>query len=182
MKKIAAIGLFTLLTLHMLAYLLVYVGMQWQEEHDLSKRLGMYRSVDSLVEFQLVFSNQSEGILIKDKTADGFTYHGQYYGVVSIEIRRDTMHILGLPSKSHSFWQSDLLRFLNDHIKQSSSPHQKTNELLKLLLKEYLPTLRPSLPPVFFNWREVSRIPARNMLMVTRILPVLSPPPELFKA
>ncbi|OIN60299.1 hypothetical protein [Arsenicibacter rosenii] len=178
MKKIAAIGLFVLLTLHMLAYLLVYAGMQWQEEHDLSKRLGMYRSVDSLVEFQLIFSDQSEGVFIKDKTADGFNYHGQYYSVVSIEIRGDTMRLLGLPSKSRSFWQSDLLLFLNDHIKQSSSPHQKTNEWLKLLLKEYLPTLRPTLPFGLTHWYEDGQFPAQHVPMVTRILSVFSPPPE----
>ncbi|GAB3807389.1 hypothetical protein GCM10028819_44160 [Spirosoma humi] len=179
MKKAVSIGLFGLFLYHTLAYVLVFVGTWWQAEHDLSEQLMVYRSVDSMVEFQIPLKDKPDASALTRTTSDGFSYHGQYYSVVSLEIQGDVLHITGLQTESHSFWQSDLLSFMNDHVSGASDSHKKASKLLKFLLKEYSPN-----PRDIFNfcapvWRTASRIP--NFLFVTaaRALPVHSPPPEV---
>ncbi|WP_026308814.1 hypothetical protein [Spirosoma spitsbergense] len=179
MKKVVSIGLFALLVYHTLAYVLVFVGTWWQAEHDLSERLSVYRSVDSIVEFQIPLKNKLDANAITRTTADGFSYRRHYYSVVSIEIRGEMLHIEGLEMKSPSFWQSDLLSFLNNHVAGATDSHQKANQFLKFLLKEYSPTSRAVfsfLPP---NWREAIRIPGHLFVAATRALPVHSPPPRV---
>lgn len=179
MKKAVSIGLFGLFLYHTLAYVLVFVGTWWQAEHDLSEQLMVYRSVDSMVEFQIPLKGQPDASAITRTTSDGFSYRGQYYSVVSLEVQGDVLHITGLQSESHSFWQSDLLSFLNDHITGATDPHKKANQLLKFLLKEYSPN-----PGSIFNflapgWREAVRIPNVLFVFAARALPVHSPPPEV---
>ncbi|GAB4044580.1 hypothetical protein [Spirosoma jeollabukense] len=96
MKKALSIGLLGLLLWHILAYVLVCVGTWWQAEHDLSQRLQVYRSVDSIVEFQIPLKDKPDAKSIPHTTSDGFTYRGQYYSVVSMDIQSDTLFISGL--------------------------------------------------------------------------------------
>ncbi len=179
MKKAVSIGLFGLFLYHTLAYVLVFVGTWWQAEHDLSEQLMVYRSVDSMVEFQIPLKGQPDASAITRTTSDGFTYRGQYYSVVSLEVQGDVLHITGLQSVSHSFWQSDLLTFLNDHISGATDPHKKANKLLKFLLKEYSPNPRAIFNFLSPRWREAVRMPNVLFVFAARALPVHSPPPEI---
>lgn len=179
MKKAVSIGLFTLLVYHTLAYVLVFVGAWWQAEHDLSERLSVYRSVDSLVEFEIPLKDKLDATAITRTTADGFSYRGHYYSVVSVEIRGDKLFIAGLESENHSFWQGDLLSFLNNHVAGAADSQQKANQFLKFLLKEYSPT-----PRSIFTFRSLTRqsavrIPEQLFVLLARALPVHSPPPEV---
>ncbi|MBN8824211.1 MULTISPECIES: hypothetical protein [unclassified Spirosoma] len=179
MKKVISIGLVTLLGCYTLAYMLVAVTSWWQAENDLSKRLLVYRSVDSLVEFQISLANNLELNDITRTTSDGFTYNGHYYSVVSVELHGDQLSIVGLELKSHSLWQDDLLSFLNEHIHEASQPQQKANQFLKLLLKEYSPAQQAVFSFIPPHWHEAIRIPNRPCLLLARALPVHSPPPEV---
>ena len=178
MKKAVSIGLFGLFLYHTLAYVLVFIGTWWQAEHDLSERLLVYRSVDSIVEFQIPLKDTPDASAITRTTSDGFSYRGQYYSVISLDVRGDTLHIAGLQSVSRSFWKSDLLSFLNDHITGATDSHRKANRFLKFLLKEYSPTPRAIFDFLSPNWREAIRIPNVLFVFAARALPVHSPPPE----
>jgi len=179
LKKVVSIGLFVLLVYHTLAYVLVFVGAWWQAEHDLSERLQVFRSVDSIVEFQIPLKDKPDVSSLTKTTTDGFTYRGHYYDVVSLEISGDTLHIAGLESEKRSFWQGDLLSFLNKHITGDAGASQKANQFLKFLLKEYSINPRVAfqfLPP---QWRQSVRIPDVVFVIAARALPVHSPPPEV---
>lgn len=178
-KKVVTIGLFALFLYHTLAYVLVCVGTWWQAEHDLSERLLVYRSVDSIVEFEIPLKDKLDANAVASTTSDGFSYRGHYYSVVSMEIRGNTLHIAGLQSESRSFWQSDLLSFLNDHVTGNTDSNQKANRFLKFLLKEYSPTPRAVFSFLSPNWREAIRIPDLLFVFAARALPVHSPPPEV---
>jgi hypothetical protein len=169
-KKAISIGLFTLLLHHMLAYVLVCVGTWWQVEHDLSQRLQVFRSVDSIVEFQIPLKDKPEASEITSTTSDGFTYRGQYYSVVSLSLQGDTLHIAGLQTESNSFWHGDLLAFMQEHVTGASDSPSKANALLKFLLKEYSPT-----PRVTFCFCSPEK-PFRFQQLALR---VYSPPPEV---
>ena len=179
MKKAVSIGLFGLFLYHTLAYVLVFVSMWWQAEHDLSERLLVYRSVDSMVEFQIPLKDKPDVSAITRTTSDGFSYRGQYFSVVSLEVRGDTLYIAGLQSENRSFLQSDLLSFLNDHISGATDKNHKANQLLKFLLKEYSPNPRAIFNFLLPNWREAIRIPNGLFVFAARALPVHSPPPEI---
>lgn len=178
MKKAVSIGLFALLVYHTLAYVLVFVGTWWQAEHDLSERLSVFRSVDSLVEFEIPLEDKLDATAITRTTADGFSYRGHYYSVVSVEIRGNRLHIAGLESENRSFWQGDLLSFLNNHVAGATDSHQKAHQFLKFLLKEYSPTPRTVFNFRSLNWREAVRMPSLFLAVTGRALPVHSPPPE----
>lgn len=179
MKKAVSIGLSALLLYHTLAYVLVFVGTWWQAEHDLSERLLVYRSVDSIVEFQIPLKDKPDANAIASTTSDGFTYRGHYYSVISLDVKGDTLHIAGLQAESRSFWQSDLLSFLNDHITGATDSHQKANKILKFLLKEYSANPRAVFSFLSPTWRENIRIPEHLFVIAARTLPVHSPPPEV---
>lgn len=179
MKKLVSIGLFALFLYHTLAYVLVFVGTWWQAEHDLTERLLVYRSVDSIVEFEIPLKDRLDATAISRTTSDGFSYRGQYYSVVSMEVRGNTLHIAGLQSESRSFWQGDLLSFLNEHVTSNTDSRQKANRFLKLLLKEYSPTPRAVFNFLPLSWREAIRIPDVPFVVESRALPVHSPPPEV---
>lgn len=178
MKKAVSIGLFVLLLYHTLAYLLVCVGAWWQAEHDLSEKLLVYRSVDSIVEFQVPLTDTPDLGELTHTTTGGFGYRGHYYDVVSMDVRGDTLYIAGLESASHSFWQSDLLSFLNDHITGASDSHRKAGRFLKFLLKEYSPNPGDVFRFLPASWRDAIRIPDVSFVVDARSLPVHSPPPE----
>ena len=179
MKKAISIGLFGLLLYHTLAYVLVCVGMWWQEEHDLSERLLVYRSVDSVVEFQIPLKDKPDANSITRTTSDGFTYRGQYYSVISMSVQGDTLHIAGLQTTNNSFWQSDLLSFMQDHVNGANDSPKKANSLLKFLLKEYSPAAHVSLYFYSPNWRDGIRIPEKPSLFCQLALQISSPPPEI---
>ncbi|GAB3498421.1 hypothetical protein GCM10027341_20020 [Spirosoma knui] len=179
MKKVVSIGLSALLLYHTLAYVLVLVGTWWQAENDLSERLLVYRSVDSLVEFEIPLTGQADALALTRTTNEGFVYKGHYYNVVSLEIRANKLYIAGLETERPSFWQDDLLSFLNNHVAGTTDTGKKANQFLKFLLKEYSPNARAIfqfLPPL---WRADVRIPDAPALLLQRALPIYSPPPEV---
>ena len=178
MKKAVSIGLSALLLYHTLAYVLVCIGAWWQAEHDLSEKLLVYRAVDSIVEFQVPLTNTPTVGELTHTTTGGFGYRGHYYDVVSMNVRGDTLFIAGLESESRSFWQGDLLSFLNDHITGATDGHRKASKFLKFLLKEYSPIPRDVFRFFPTSWRDAVRIPDAPFVVESRSLPVHSPPPE----
>ena len=178
LQKRVSIGLFALLLCHTLASAIVGVVGWWQAENDLSEQLLVYRTVDSIVEFQIPLKDQTDGKALARTTEDGFRYRGHYYNVVSLEVQGDTLHIAGLEARSHSLWQDDLLAFLNDHLNTSSDTGHKASQLLKFLLKEY----SPSSPTVLHFLHQLKaqsvRVPDAPFAFSTRSAPIHSPPPE----
>ncbi len=172
------LGLFILLVCHTMAWVLVSVGGWWQAEHDLSEQILVHHSVDNIVEFQFSLSHTTDGPNIAHTTEDGFSYRGHYYNVVSLVILQDTLHIAGLELTSHSFWQSDLLAFLHNHLNASSDTDHKASQLLKLLLKEYVPNLHLTLQFLRWFWRELIQIPDGRFALFTRSVPIHCPPPR----
>ncbi|WP_229201665.1 hypothetical protein [Arsenicibacter rosenii] len=177
-RRIISLGLLTLLLYHALGTVLVSLGVWWQEEHDLSKRLTVYRSVDSLVEFQIALTDHDTGEGVLKATEEGFTYRGHYFDVVSLEIKNNVLYVSGLENKHASFWQRDLLSFMKETIHARSESERKASNWLKLLLKEYSPNTRNILCFFLYDWRDHARIPVGNSLFTTRSLPVHSPPPR----
>lgn len=182
MKKAVPIGLFALLLYHTLGYVLACVSIWWQAEHDLSERLLVYRATDSLVEFQIpLIDKPDDAHSMARTTSDGFKYRGHYYDVVSLEIRGHTLYIAGIVikrNKRQSFWQADLLSFLNDHIAGAADSQRKTNQFLKFLLKEYSPNPRVVFRFLSLSRHEACRISDVSHRLSSRALPVYSPPPE----
>ncbi|WP_420148530.1 hypothetical protein [Spirosoma sp.] len=178
-QKQVSIGLFALLVCHMLASAIIGIGGWWQAENDLSERLQVYRSVDSIVEFQIPLTDQAELTAIAHTTEDGFRYRGHYYTVVSLEVQNGRLLIAGLEAQNHSIWQEDLLAFLNDHLTDSSDSGHKANQLLKLLLKEYSPGSSISLQVLPSTLVPTFRIAGTSVAFSTRTAPIHSPPPEM---
>ena len=178
LQKQVSIGLFALLLCHTLASAIVGVVSWWRAENDLSERLSVYRSVDSIVEFQVPLTDQADGASIKRTTEDGFSYRGRYYTVGSLAIKGDTLQIAGLETSNGSMWQNDLLAFLNNHLGTSSDTSHKASQLLKFLLKEYSPGTSVSL--CFFNhsWYQSIRIPDSPFTFSTHSASIPSPPPK----
>ncbi|AKD56992.1 hypothetical protein [Spirosoma radiotolerans] len=179
MKKAISIGLVALLGWYTLAYMLVAISSWWLAENDLSERLSVYRSVDSLVEFQISLKNKLDLTDITHTASDGFTYKGHYYSVVSLALQGDLLYIAGLEMSHHSFWENDLLAFLNDHIREAGQSPQKPNQFLKFLLKEYSPVTQAIFCFLSPHWRVAIRIHNEPLLLSARALPVYSPPPEI---
>lgn len=178
-KRLLSFGLLTLLLYHALGAVLVSLSVWWQEEHDLTERLTVYRSVDSLVEFQIPLDkNETEHKGLLEATEEGFAYRGHYYDVVSIEIKGNTLFIAGLENKHPSFWQRDLLSFMKETLNTPSDTQRKAGQWLKLLLKEYSPTYRTILYFFLYDWRDSIRIPVGSLLFTNRSQPIHSPPPR----
>jgi hypothetical protein len=177
-KKAVSVGLSMLLLYHTLAYVLVCIGAWWQAEHDLSEKLRVYRSVDSIVEFQVPLTDRPDVGELTNTTTGGFGYRGHYYSVVSMAVRGDTLFIAGLESADGSFWQSDLLSFLNDHITAGTDSQRKASRFLKFLLKEYSPNPRDVFEFLSASWRATVRIPDVSFVVLARALPIHSPPPR----
>lgn len=177
LNRLVTFGLFTLLLCHTLASVLAWGIGWWRAEGDLSKRLQVYRSVDSIVEFQIPLGSPADGNAIARTTEDGFRYRGHYYSVVSLEVINDTLHIAGLETRNRQFWSDDLLAFLNDHLNTADNGH-KENQLLKFLLKEYSSNGRTVFKFAQRPWRESVSIPQTPVVFATRSAPVHSPPPN----
>lgn len=176
MKRAISISLFVLLIYHTLAYGFVVVGSWWRAENDLSEKLLVYRSVDSVVEFEVPLQDSLEIINVSQVTADGFTYKGHYYSVISMEVQGNLLHIAGIELPSHSVWQNDLLAFLEKHLSHKSG--QKANQFLKFLLKEYSPGPRAIFRFLLPFWLKKVQIPALAISFSARGLLIYSPPPE----
>lgn len=178
LSKKVSIGLFALLLCHTLASAIVGLGSWWRAENDLSEQLLVYRSVDSIVEFQVPLTDSAKGTSITSTTEDGFSYRGRYYTVVSMEAKGNRLLIAGLETPNHSVWQDDLLAFLNDHLATPSDTGHKTSLLLKFLLKEYSPNNPISLSFLHFGKCQSERIPDASFLFATRSASIPSPPPK----
>ncbi|GAB4024421.1 hypothetical protein [Spirosoma koreense] len=179
MKKFAAIGLFSLLLCHMLAHMLVVWMINWQEEGDLTSRLKVYKSVDSIVEFYIPLHRQTNEGQLPTHPTEGFVYRDSYYQIVRQEVKNDTLLILGYVDKHGLFWQQDLLDFIKHQFgNDSNSGPQKANNLLRNLLKEYYQGVRFVINFSYSYWREPVRIPPFAAPLMTLSLPVHSPPPE----
>lgn len=179
MKRLLGFSMLLLLLYHSLGGVIVSLGSWWQDQHDLSERLTVYRSVDSLVEFQIPLDGPHDPAVLHETTKEGFAYKGHYYDVVSVEIRDNTLFISGLENKVASFWQRDLLSFLKDTVNTNSDASRKGSQWLKLLLKDYSLNSRTILHFFLYEWLAEVRIPDAPILWLTRALPVYSPPPEV---
>lgn len=179
MKRLLGFSMLLLLLYHSLGGVIVSLGSWWQDQHDLSERLTVYRSVDSMVEFQIPLDGPHDPAVLNEATKEGFTYKDHYYDVVSVEIRDNTLFISGLENKSASFWERDLLSFLKDTVNTDSSASRKSSQWLKLLLKDYSINSRTVFHFLLHKWTADIRIPEAPVMLLHRALPVFSPPPEV---
>ena len=178
LQKRVSVCLLALLLCHTLASVIVGVVGWWQAENELSKQLLVYRSVDSIVEFQIPLKDLTDGKAIARTTEDGFRHRGHDYNVVSLEVKGDKILIAGIEAASRSFWQDDLLAFLNDHLKTSSDTGRKASQLLKFLLKEYSPSSATVLPYLCASCSQSVKIADASFTFSTRSAPIHAPPPE----
>ncbi len=163
----------------MLGPLLVLLSVRWQEQHELSERLTVFSSVDHMVEFHIPLQKHPNEAILTQQKQEGFKYRGSFYEIVNLDVSGDTLHITGYVNKAKSFWQKDLLSFVKEQFAGSTSESaRKANNLLKLLLKEYFPTTRTCVWFFLFDWTEKGRFPTMASHLMTRYLPVFSPPPE----
>jgi hypothetical protein len=147
------------------------------------ERLSVYRTTDSLMEFQIPLANPTHDVQAITRTAsDGFAYHSHYYDIVSLEIRNDTLRIAGVELKRHAFWQADLLAFLSDHLAAPVDAHKKVNQVLKLLLQEYAPPARDAFRFLVSLYAQSAPPVCGVVSLLSRSLPVGSPPPEISRS
>ncbi|GAA4403346.1 hypothetical protein GCM10023187_19310 [Nibrella viscosa] len=177
MKRVLSIGLLVLLVYNMLGYAVVLVSVWWQEEHELSERVKVYQSTDHLVEFHIPLKQHPSEAALTRKTDQGFKYRGSYYEIIRAEVSGDTLHITGYEDPHYSFWQDDLLSFIQREITGSSDTQKKTNQLLKLLLKEYF---RPDtlICPTHYAGHIENSISVYNASLITTSIRPHSPPPR----
>jgi hypothetical protein len=179
MKRLLSIGLCLLLLYHSLGSIFVLLSVQWQEEHELSERLVLYPSTDSMVEFHIpLFQHPNEAILTQ-KSPGGFSYRGKYYEVINLSVSGDTLHITGYVNKAKEFWQQDLLSLVNQQFDQPSNSSKKANSLLKLLVKEYYQPQRTLTQLFWFDWSENSLFASYIYPRTSCIITHHAPPPEL---
>ncbi len=185
MKRLLGFGFLVLLLYHTLGAVVLSLSVWWQEQHDLTEQVTVYQTVDSITEFQVPLSSLSsdapgEALDLTKATERGFAYHGQYYDIISVDIRDNTMLISGMVNKTASFWHRDLLTFLKDTIVNTESEAQrKAGQWLKLLLKDYSLNAKTIVRFYLFEVLESVRVPNALFTFLTRDLPVYSPPPEV---
>lgn len=180
MRKVVSIGLFVLLLCHVLGCGIAAVSSWWQEETTLMEQLAVYRTTDSLIEFQIPLADSTQAVPAITQTAsDGFTYRSHYYDIVSLNIRNDTLYIAGIELERHAFWQADLLSFLKNHLAAPAGTQKRVNQVLKLLLQEYDPPVRTAFR-FLASLRAQAAPPVSGVIsLLSRSLPVGSPPPEI---
>ena len=179
MKRYVSVGLLSLLLCHTLAYMLVLLSINGQEERDLTNRLTVYRTVDSIVEFYVPLQEKGVATTLPQHSDEGFAYKDNFYEIVSLEVQHDTLHILGFITKKRSVWQQDLLSFIeHQFIGESGRSQKKASHLLKNLLKEYCPFDRPVVYSIPLHWREPVQTSSVLAILTDRALPVQSPPPR----
>jgi hypothetical protein len=179
MKRLLSLSLLALLLYHTLATVWVAVGVWWQDQRDLSQHLTVYSSVDSMVEFQVVLGDTQAQQLAEQTSEEGFAYRGKFYDVISVELHGDTLRIAGLEDKAARFWQPDLLSFVKKTISlPSDDTSRKAGQWLKLLMKEYSPSVPLTFSSTVVSWFVCSRIPDAPAALLSRALSVVSPPPR----
>jgi len=180
MKRLLSTGLLLLLLYHTLGYVFVFLSVRWQEQHELSERLRVYSSTDSMVEFHVPLQEHPDEATLTQHPNEGFSYRGKYFEIVHLEVSGDTLHITGYESSRPALWQPDLLSFVKKQFTGSSETSKKASQLLKLLLKEYCrPERINNTQLLCFNWHE-ARTGFYYLLPVTSwALSLPSPPPEL---
>jgi hypothetical protein len=182
MRQRVSIGLLALLLCYSLGHALVYWSVVSGEERDMSAKLTMFWTVDNMVEFHLPLHDRpvAEQAGFTKENVPGFSYRGKAYEVIRMDVRRDTLFIVGYEDHDRPVWSDDLLAFVKKEITGSSDTQRKTSRLLQLLLKEYLPgepirfadaVQRPESNPV--GWRHYTAS------LTDRTGPVPSPPPQL---
>ncbi len=180
MRKVVSIGLFILLLCHVLGCGLAAVSSWWQQKTTLMERLAVYRTTDSLIEFQIPLANPTQEVpAITRTTSDGFTYRSHYYDIVSLHIQNDTLYIAGIELERHAFWQADLLSFLQNHLAAPSGTQKRVNQVLKLLLQEYDPPVRDAFCFLVSLRAQSAPLVSGVISLLSRSLPVGSPPPEM---
>lgn len=184
MKRLLGFSFLVLLLYHTLGAVVLSLSVWWQEQHDLTEQVTVYQTVDSITEFQVPLSSLSpdapgETLDLTKATEDGFAYHGQYYSVVSVEVRDNVLLISGMVNKTASFWHRDLLSFLKDTVTSESGAHRKAGHWLKQLLKDYSLTAKTIVRFYLFEVLQSIRVPNALFSFLTRDLPVYSPPPEV---
>ena len=180
MRKVVSIGLFVLLLCHVLGCGIAAVSSWWQEETTLMEQLAVYRTTDSLIEFQIPLADSTQAVSAITQTAsDGFTYRSHYYDIVSLNIRNDTLYIAGIELERHAFWQADLLSFLKHHLAAPAGPQKRVNQVLKLLLQEYDPPVRAAFRFLVSLRAQSAPLVSGVISLLFRSLPVGSPPPEI---
>lgn len=179
MKRIVSIGLLSLLLCHTLAYVLVLLRVNDQEERDLTNSLRVYRTVDSIVEFYVPLHESASVTDLPQASSEGFAYKDNFYEIIRQEVQHDTLHILGVAMKTRSLWQQDLLSFIkHQFIGEGGQAQKKASHILKNLLKEYCPFSESVIYVMHCQWREVVQIPSFLTLLTDRAIPVQSPPPR----
>ncbi len=179
MRRNVSIGLLALLLCYSVGHALVYWSVVNDEEHDLSANLTMFWTVDNMVEFHLPLHDQPNQADFTKENVPGFNYRGKDYEVIRMDVRHDTLFIVGYENQNHAAWSDDLLAFVKKEITGSSDTQRKTSRLLQLLLKEYLPneSIRFATAPVLPNQ---TRLHVRYAASITnRSGPVPSPPPQI---
>lgn len=145
MKTIVAILLSGLLLLHTLAVTFVWNVYQWQQEKTLAHDLTMYRSTDSLVEFNVALPNSPDQASRPAITDRGFSYRSAYYEPIRLEVHDKALVLLCLETKNARFGDPGLLSFLEDYLTDWDYATHKTRKLIKLIISEYSPPERQSL-------------------------------------
>ena len=186
MKRLLGFSFLILLVYHTLGAVVLSLSVWWQEQHDLTEQVTVYQTVDSITELQIplqeLTANPAASPLdLKAAAEEGFAYKGQYYDVVSLEIRDNTLFISGMVNRTPSFWQRDLLTFLKETIVNTESEaHRKAGQWLKLLLKDYSLNSRTILRFFLFDTRlTADYFPDGVFVLPHRDSPVYSPPPEV---
>ena len=179
MKRLLSTGLLLLLLYHTLGYVFVFLSVQWQEQHELSERLRIYSSTDSMVEFHIPLQQHPDEASITQHPTEGFSYRGNYFEIVHLEVSGDTLHIMGYESNRPALWQQDLLSFVKKQFTGSSETSKKASQLLKLLLKEYCrPERIVNTQLISFSWYENRTAFDYLLPLTTWALSLPSPPPE----
>lgn len=179
MKRFVSIGLCLLLLYHALGSLFVLLSVRVQEQYALSERLLLYPSTDSMVEFHIPLYQHPNEAILTQKRPEGFNYRSNYYEIVSLNVSGDTLHITGYQSTDPTLWKQDLLSLLKTQFGHASDNQKRTSDLLKLLGKEYSQFNRARLVFFRYEWRlAAASIRFVTPSVLTRHLPVFSPPPE----
>lgn len=163
----------------MLAGTFVVLGTTWAEERDLSQRLTVYRSVDSLVEFFVPLTHQPADTNLLSPPLEGFTYQNTYYEVVRLEVVSDSIHLLAYAKKDHRLWPRDLLALIKQEVTGDAGTTRKTHHLLSHLFTDYMALDQTEIPVLSINGPTTRRFAATARSLPDRQLPIHSPPPEL---
>jgi len=179
MKKLVPVGLCLLLLYHTLGHLFVLLSVRVQEQHELSERLRLFSSTDSMVEFHIPLHEHPNEAILTHRPAEGFTYRGEYFEIVNLAVSGDTLHITGYEGTDPTVWKQDLLSLIHTQFGQPMGAGKKTADLLKQLGKDYYSLARVRTWFFLYTWPERQVIASASEPLLTRAQPVHSPPPQV---